>query len=81
MNTMDPFTTGKLVNFKQADLRAEAQQTALREALTEKSKVSQRLLSIGVIRSAARAIHRVGKRGSFSSGRPVDIIGVSNRAN
>src|SRR5260370_17286319 len=62
MNTMDPFTAGKLVNFKQADLRAEAEQTALRAAMTEKFNVSQRLLSIGVIQSAARVFHRVQTR-------------------
>jgi len=73
---MDPFTAGKLANFKQADLRAEAEQTALRAAMTEKSKVSQRLLSIGVIRSAAHVFHRVAKLGSFSSPRGVNEIGV-----
>jgi len=36
---VDPFIAEKLVTFKQADLRAEAKQAALREALARKPEV------------------------------------------
>ncbi len=49
---MDPFITEKLVTFKQADLRAEAERAALREALARKPEVRTWLTM--VLKAAAK---------------------------
>ena len=62
MDTLDLYTAEKLVTGKQAELRAEAKQDALRAASARESEVTEHLLSIQAVRAAGGLVRRSATR-------------------
>ena len=59
---MDPFIAEKLVRFRQAELRADAERVALRAAMTRKASPSEHQTLIGMAAALVPRVASIGLR-------------------